>query len=578
MSGTNWTEFSGVGSGDLQLAQYVAPVAFDSLGRLYIADGGNKRVVRMDDMSGTNWTTLTQSQPAGMYIYLFGSPLGVALDASDRIYVADGQSVVRVADMTGANWTSIGIGSSATPHSIAVDASGMVLVGGGGAFTVDNMVAVQASSSTLTEWYGPYYVFGATPVPVSSPLPSAIRFSPSTLTFSQNVGTTSAAQTITITNFGGSPLNSLALSATGGFAETDNCPPTLAPAASCTVSVTFTPAATGDIAGTLQIADDSGNLGPTQTIALTGTGTTPAASLTPTSLAFSSTIVGTTSTARTITLQSVGTGPLTISGVTASAPFVVTTTTCSGTLAPGVSCTIQVVFAPAAIGAASGAVTIADDAGTQTVALTGSGSAPVSLSASSISFGSVVAGNASTVRSVTITNRLPAALAISSITATPPFAIASTTCGAVLNAGANCSVGVQFVPTALGTASGSLVVTDSALTSPQVVALSGTGTAPVTLSATAISFGTVTVGTTSSARTVTVTNKLAGDLTFASIAASAPFAVSATTCGATLPTGTSCTVSVVFAPVAKTTATGALTITDSALTSPQTVTLSGTGR
>src|SRR6266850_1357739 len=103
-----------------------------------------------------------------------------------------------------------------------VASSGMVFVGGGGAQIVDNMAGVLTSSSQLTQYYGPYYVFGATPVPLPTPRPSAISFSPPTLTFSQNIGTTSATQAMTITNFGGSPLNGLNLSASGGFSETNN--------------------------------------------------------------------------------------------------------------------------------------------------------------------------------------------------------------------------------------------------------------------------------------------------------------------------------------------------------------------
>jgi len=229
----------------------------------------------MDDMNGTNWITLTQSPVIGMYIFSFGSPIGVVVDAAGRIYVADAYQpkVIRVDDMTGTNWTSISLGSSANPHSIAVDSSGMVLVGGGGAQIVDNMAGVLTSSSALTAYYGPYYVFGATPVPLPTPPPSAISFSPPTLTFSQNLGTTSAAQTITITNFGGSPLNGLTLSTSDGFSETNDCPAALLAGSNCTVSVTFTPQAAGSVTGALNVSDDSGNLGSTQVVTLNGTGT-----------------------------------------------------------------------------------------------------------------------------------------------------------------------------------------------------------------------------------------------------------------------------------------------------------------
>src|SRR3989442_6298176 len=139
------------------------------------------------------------------------------------------------------------------------------------------MAGVLTSSSTLTAYYGPYYVFGATPVPLPTPRPSAISFSPPTLTFSQDVGTTSAAQTITITNFGGSPLNGLAFSTSDGFSETNDCPAALLAASNCTVSVTFTPEAAGSVTGALNVSDDSGNLGSTQVVPLNGTGTISAA-------------------------------------------------------------------------------------------------------------------------------------------------------------------------------------------------------------------------------------------------------------------------------------------------------------
>ncbi|HTT41381.1 MAG TPA: choice-of-anchor D domain-containing protein [Burkholderiales bacterium] len=580
MSGTNWTEMSGTGSGVGQFAQYVAAVAFDASGRIYLADTGNKRIVRMDDMSGTNWTTLTQSPVIGIYIYSFGSPIGVAVDASGRIYVADASlpSVIRVDDMTGANWTSISLGSGATPHSIAIDSSGMVLVGGGGAQIVDSMAGVLSSASALTQAYGPYYVFGATPVPVSSPPPSAINFSAASLTFAQNVGTSSAPQTVTIANFGGSPLNGLKVSTSGsGFSATNDCSSPLTPGSTCTISVWFTPVVAGTVTGSLTVNDDSGNLGPTQIVPLNGTGTAPAAALTPASLSFSSQAAGTVSTARTVSLQSAGTGPLQVSSITVTPPFS-QTNNCNASLVPGASCTIAVSFAPTVVGSASGTVTIADNAGIQTVGLTGTASAPVSLSATSLSFGTLALGNTSSARTVTVTNRLNVTLNISGVTASGPFAVASNTCGSSLTPGAKCVVGVTFTPVALGSASGVLTIGDDAVTSPQTVTLSGTGSAPVTLSPGSLSFNSVAVGNTSSAKTVTVTNRQNVALNIAEIAASAEFAVASTTCGASLAAGASCTVGVTFSPTATGSAAGTLTLVDDAATSPQVLNLSGTGR
>ncbi|HLY17942.1 MAG TPA: choice-of-anchor D domain-containing protein, partial [Bryobacteraceae bacterium] len=578
MNGTNWTTMTALGSGVGQFAQYSAPVAFDSSGRIYTADTGNNRIVRMDDMNGTNWTTLTQSPVINGYIYSFGSPIGIALDAAGKIYVLQSSlpGVVRVDDMTGANWTSIGLGNNDTPHSISVDSSGMVLAGGGGAQTVDGMLGVLLSSNALTQFYGPYYVFGATLLPLPVPRPSAISFTPPALTFSQNVGTTSPAQTVTVANFGGSPMNVGTVSASSGFAATHNCPGVLNAGSNCTVSVTFTPSATGPANGTLTVTDDSGNAGATQTVTLTGTGTAPIASVSPLTLSFGQVVLGTTSPARTVTLQNTGTGPMQVASVAATGPFS-QTNTCSGSIVPAASCTITVSFTPTATGPASGTLTIKDDAGTQTVSLSGSGLPPVSFSANTIPFGSVPAGNTSAVKTLTVVNNLPTALSFASITPSPEFNVASNTCGAGIAAHSSCKVGVTFSPTAIGKATGTLTFTDSAVTSPQTVSLTGTGTAPVTVSTSTLSFGTVAVGSTSAPKTVTVTNHLSVALNFAGIAASAGFAVSSNTCGASIAAGAICTIGVTFSPLAKGTASGTLTITDDAAGSPQTVRLTGSG-
>jgi sugar lactone lactonase YvrE len=475
MRGANWTTVTALGSGVGQFAGYAAPVAFDSTGRIYVADTGNNRIVRMDDLNFTNWTTLTQSPVINGYIYSLSSPIGVALDSAGKIYVLDSvlPAVVRVDDMTGANWTSISLGTNATPHSIAVDSSGMVLVGGGGAQTVDGMAGMLASGSALTQAYGPYYVFGATPVPLPSPRPSAIGFTPTALTFSQNVGTGSAPQAITVANFGGSPLNGLTLAARGAFSETNNCPSVLLPGSNCTVSVSFTPSAAGTITGSLHVTDDSYNLGPAQAVPLTGTGTTPAASVSPATLSFSAQ-VGNATKPRTVTLSSTGTGPLQVSNVAVTGPFS-QTNTCSGSIAPAASCTIQVMFTPTAVGSASGTLTITDNAGAQTVALSGYGTAPVFISPGSLFFGVVAVGSTSSAKTVTVANRLTVPLTFTSITTSGPFAVASNTCGASIAASATCKIGVTFSPTAKGAATGTLTFVNNAVTSPQTVNQSGTG-------------------------------------------------------------------------------------------------------
>jgi len=159
----------------------------------------------------------------------------------------------------------------------------------------------------------------------------------------------------------------------------------------------------------------------------------------------------------------------------------------------------------------------------------------VTLSASSLSFSTTVAGNTSAAKTVTLTNNLAVALSITSIAASDPFAVASNTCGTSVAARSEMTVGVTFSPTAIGSASGTLTFTDSAGTSPQTVSLSGTGSPPVTFSANSINFSTVTVGGPRAlSRTVTMTIHLSGALTITTVNASTGFNVASNTCGTSI--------------------------------------------
>jgi hypothetical protein len=189
------------------------------------------------------------------------------------------------------------------------------------------------------------------------------------LTFSQNVGTTSPAQTITVANFGGSPLNFSGITAGGVFAQTNNCPTQLQAGSNCTISLTFTPSGTGAVTGSLTVLDDSHNLGTSQRATLHGT--VPAATATPSSLSFATQVVGNTSLAQKVTLKNSGSAPLQVTSITAPAPFA-ETNTCGGTIARSASCTISVTFTPTSAGSFTASLTISDNAGTQTVNLSGS--------------------------------------------------------------------------------------------------------------------------------------------------------------------------------------------------------------
>jgi len=201
----------------------------------------------------------------------------------------------------------------------------------------------------------------------------------------------------------------------------------------------------------------------------------------------------------------------------------------------------------------------------------------VTLSTTSLSFGNEVLDETSAAKTVTATNTGSATLDISSITASGNFAISANTCGATLAVKKNCKVSVTFTPKLLGKLTGTLMFTDNAPNSPQAVALSGTGIAPATLTPASATYAAQKVGTTSAAKTFTLTNDQTVTLTSIAISTTGDFAVSAKTCTTSLAAKAKCKISVTFTPKATGTRTGKLSVSDGASNSPQTSSLTGTG-
>jgi parallel beta-helix repeat protein len=216
------------------------------------------------------------------------------------------------------------------------------------------------------------------PAPVYPPYPnsSGVTVAPTALNFgSVATGSTSSAQTVTVSNSTSSAASVSSIAAGGDFAQTNTCGSSIAAGASCTVSVTFTPTATGSRTGTLTV-----NAGGTaNTVSLSGTGTSSgggSATLTasPSSVSFGSVAVGSTAGPQTVTVTNTGSAAASVSSVSAGAPFA-QTNTCGSSIAAGGSCTVSVSYTPTATGASSANLTVASNATNPslTVALSGTG-------------------------------------------------------------------------------------------------------------------------------------------------------------------------------------------------------------
>jgi hypothetical protein len=197
-----------------------------------------------------------------------------------------------------------------------------------------------------------------------------------------------------------------------------------------------------------------------------------------------------------------------------------------------------------------------------------------------LSFPDQTVGGSSAPFTVQIWNRGAASLDIHSITITGDFEQVGS-CGTSVAKNAICTFSVAFKPAAAGTRSGAVVIVDNAPDSPHLIPLRGTGVgasasgALVSLSATSLTFDPTAIGAASVDQTVTLTN--AGtDLLTLTVTTAGEFSQHGN-CGASLPAGASCDLSVTFRPAGPGTRTGSLVVDDSAPGAPHTVLLKGTG-
>jgi hypothetical protein len=415
--------------------------------------------------------------------------------------------------------------------------------------------------------------------------PGVVTLSPASLSFGQvQVGQASALLEITVNNSNTSATPITSLTVSGPFSiATDSCGTTsLAAQTSCQMQLEFSPTQAGAAAGTLTLVYSGG----TQTIALSGTGQSPATdSLSPASLSFASTAVGALSSAQTVTLTNSGGELLTGIAVTASGPFQ-SSSTCGTQLTGPASCTISVVFAPGQQGSLTGTLSVADALRTQTVALSGTGVAPpaLSVSPSSLSFSAQQTGVASDPQTITVTN--VGGLAMANVgfqttgAAAASYAVSSTNCGAALNSGSSCAAQIVFTPPATGAITAALTVSSSTPgVVPFTVSLNGSGLVGTGVSGTPadINFSNVGVGQTSSPQTVTFSNTGGIAIDSLTLAVTGPFAIAQNNCTMALEAGAYCTATVVFAPTASGSATGTLTANSQGLTTPASIALAGTG-
>ena len=277
---------------------------------------------------------------------------------------------------------------------------------------------------------------------------------------------------VVITNYGNTNMSIGKISASGDFSyQGGSCKTQLKPGTHCNLRVQFTPQAVGLRTGTLTV-NDSGPGSP-QTVSLSGTGTFLDLPVFYPGLTFSLTNLGSNSQQQ-VQVTDTGSAPITINQIQMVGDYS-ETDNCVGSLGAGDSCQITVTFSPTQSGYVKGNLAIWDsDPGSPHLGRLAGTATAVDDKPHALTLTAKV-GQTSNPKQVTVTNTANFSLYLPNITVATPFN-QTNNCPTQLPAGAQCTIEVTFTPTQQGQVKGTLSINDADYTSPQEVALTGTGT------------------------------------------------------------------------------------------------------
>ncbi|HET9551543.1 MAG TPA: choice-of-anchor D domain-containing protein, partial [Anaeromyxobacteraceae bacterium] len=320
-------------------------------------------------------TTYTSSSGWSAVAQLGNAPKAVVAPASLAFgnQLVGSASAAQTVTLTNAGSGDLAIASIALGGASAADFATTSTCGAtlapGAACTVDVTFApagTGAKAATLGFTTNDPYNPTASVALAGTGVAPAAAVSPASLAFGdQLVTTASAAQAVTLSNTGTANLAVASLALAGAdaaqFTLVNGCGATVAPGASCAVSVAFAPATIGAKAASVVVtSNDPAN--PTLTVGLTGNGVIATASVSPASLAFGNKQVGTSTAAGTVTLSNTGTTALAIGSIAftgANPGDFAQTSTCGASVPAAGSCTVSVTFKPTAPGPRAASLSIA---------------------------------------------------------------------------------------------------------------------------------------------------------------------------------------------------------------------------
>ncbi|MBV9222955.1 MAG: choice-of-anchor D domain-containing protein [Acidobacteriaceae bacterium] len=591
-------------SGDGGLAtnahfDYIASIALDGAGNLFIVDGA--RIRKLNTVTGIISTVVGN----GSYAYsgdggpgltaTLAQPNAIAFSANGDLYIADGSRIRKVAAANGIITTVAGSGAYgyAGDNGPALQASfgyskGLAIDLAGNLYVSDwqfNVVRkVNAATDIVTTVVGTgsqgYTGDGGSALSATLNWPENIVLDPAGNLYIADhyngaVRKVDAAANV-ITSVVGSPNTSLY--APDGYPATYGKVP--APAALAL-----------DASGNLYVTSSS-------SVVLKIVAST-------TTLLFPATPLGQTSAVQPVSIVNIGNQTLNLNDHSSSGPFIEQApsgTACQfpGTLAAGSACSLAFAFTPAQAGIFTGTLTLTDNTlnqanAQQQITLRGPYAQAI-ISPASAAFGIAPVGSFAGNSWFTVSNSGNNPLNFTSISvggANPADFVPDfngSNCRSAIPAQSSCQISVDFIPQGIGPRSASLIFTDSAADSPQTVQLNGTGAGPANLSANlpSFSFGNQNIGTTSGQQTVTLTNTGGSPLhiIYSQVGTRPEFDDTSNTCYGSLAAGQSCTASITFTPQTSGTRTGVFIaewapdstpIAGGQGASPLTVNLSGVG-
>jgi hypothetical protein len=351
--------------------------------------------------------------------------------------------------------------------------------------TFDPTAAGARSAKLLidgTSQYVPLTGNGVGPGPFFDTSPASIMLSNAIPSAPDPYSNSTASAGVTITNYGTTTF-SFSGSFTGtnpsSFSVDGSKCVSLAPQASCTATVSSTPATVGNYSATLQIKDANSTL--SRSIPLTANTYYWPLSVSPNPLQFATLPLGATSVPQTFVVGDSNQYPLGHPvSVALSAPsnFRLTQgSTCPASTTQ--TCTFGVAFSPYQTGTIYEVATVTDQVSGDTypLQLNGIGGSPaISVSASSVTFPARSVGTTSVPLTVTLTSTGTLPLTVSSVAvvgAVNNNFTQSNNCATVAP-NSSCSINVTFAPTAAGTQSATIQVLSNASTSPTPISLFGT--------------------------------------------------------------------------------------------------------